>query len=111
MPSNEEIGLARDALEYLLREYYQSATVREILSQDIPKAEGFNLMILLKGPAWSPNGEEGWSYRMAQWTSGPTFVPARDFNPPPPWTLNQVLEYKFRAGWKEKLADFRALDP
>lgn len=88
MPTDDETRLVRTYIEFGVRRYFNETWVNKILSAKLPVVEGHNTLVLLKGPAWRPNGESGWAYRRITWEVGPSFMPFDDG----PWSLLQALD-------------------
>jgi len=90
MPTDDEIRLVRTYIEFGVRRYFNETWVNKILSAKLPVVEGHNTLVLLKGPAWRPNGESGWACRRVTWEVGPSFIPFDEG----PWSLLQALDWE-----------------
>ena len=91
LPTDAEVALIRGYTEFIARGLYKPHAIEEILRKGV---EGHNTLILVKGPDWRSNGENGWAYRRKSWTQGPTFYPWMETKKPaPPWNLVQVMDH------------------
>lgn len=105
MPTEEEIRVLQLHQEYRIRKRYNHEYAQKLLDMPIAADEGATTLIFIKGPGWRPNGETGWAFRRSTWTSGPLFLPGYAVQPPPPWSLMELIDRKIEdlipKGWQE----------
>ena len=73
MPGEEEIALLRSYVEFKAAGYRPSYMAK--FKAPIPVAEGHCTTVFVKGPSSRWPNMNGWAYRKATWTHGPTYYP------------------------------------
>lgn len=90
LPTPDEVVMLRQATMFLIRQELGPESPL-LSSADIPHDYDFNTLILLKGPWWAVNENEGWAFRRRLWPELPKFEPHFGSQLPCPRTLTETL--------------------